>query len=122
LKANWFDADSPEAYFPHQPVAEIYAQGVLKAIELSLKGQRTIPLNSWWIVDSQEVKMLALADINEQGVTVGGRVTLLILTPRPRGEGERTRTPILGDEAEAWVSEQRENQVTTFRVRDLQQG
>jgi hypothetical protein len=92
---------------------------VLRALELSLKGRRTVPLNVWWVVDSQEVKMLTLADVDEQGVTVGGRVTLLILTPRPRGDGEINRTPILGDEAEAWVSEQQGTQVTTLRVKDL---
>jgi hypothetical protein len=118
LKMNWFDADSPQAYFPHQPVAQIYAQGVLKALELSLTRRRTVPINAWWIVDSQEVRMLTLADVN-QGVTVGGQVTLLILTPRPGGDGETSRTPILGDEPEAWVSEQQGNQVTTRRVKDL---
>ena len=48
--------------------------------------------------------MLTLADVNE-GVTVGGRVTLLILTPRPRGEGEPAQ-PILGPLANTWVSQQ----------------
>src|SRR6266446_3354777 len=32
LKTRWFDASSPETYFPGQRVSQIYAQGVLKAI------------------------------------------------------------------------------------------
>ena len=122
LRTHWFDSSSSETYFPNQKVAEIYAQGVLKAVDLSLKGRRPVPINTWWIVDFQEVnrqvKMLTLADV-ENEVTVGGRVTLLILTPRPRGDGESGGTSILGDEAEAWVSEQQGDNVVTLRVRDL---
>jgi hypothetical protein len=122
LRAHWFDPNSREAYFPDQKVAEIYAQGVLKAVELSVKGRRPVPIDTWWIVDFLEangpVKMLTLAEV-ENDVTVGRQVTLLILTPRPRGDGEYRGNSILGDEAEAWVSEQRGQNVVTRRVRDL---
>jgi hypothetical protein len=123
LRTHWFGPNSREAYFPNQKVAEIYAQGVLKAVDLSLKGRRRpVPINTWWIVDFKEVnrqvKMLTLVDA-ENEVTVGGEVTLLILTPRPRGDGESGGTFILGEEAEAWVSEQQGENVVTLRVRDL---
>ncbi len=122
LRTHWFDPSSSEAYFPNQKVAEIYAQGVVKAVDLSLKGRRPVPINTWWIVDfhevNRQVKMLTLTDV-ENELTVGGRVTLLILTPRPRGDGESGGTSILGDEAEAWVSEQQGDNVVTLRVRDL---
>jgi len=50
-------------------------------------------------------------------VTIGGRVTLLILTPRPRDGGRPTRTPILGETAQASVTEYRDNRVRTIDVR-----
>jgi hypothetical protein len=123
LKIHWFDPASPEAYFPQQPVAQIYAQGVLKALELSLNGRRTVPIDAWWVLDSEAIKMLTLADADERGMTVSSQVTLLIVTPRPKSDGQTTTTPILGDEAEAWVSEQflspLGNRVETRRVKDL---
>ena len=123
LRKHWFDANSSETYFPHQRVARIYAEGVLKALELSLKGRRIIPINAWWVVDAPEVKMLTLADVDDQSVTVGGRVTLLILTPRPKGEGDsESRTPILGNTAEAWVSEQQGAETATFKINELRWG
>ena len=115
LKTHWFDDSSPDAYFPNQRVAAIYAQGVLKALEFSLKGPEPIPLNAWWILDLNEVKMLTLVEIDPQGITVDSRVTLLILTPRPRGE-VRSDKPIFGDLAQAWVSELAKGQVVTRRV------
>jgi hypothetical protein len=129
LKMHWFDVDSPAAFFPGQPVAQIYAQGVLKAVELSLNGQRTVPIDTWWVLDSQAVKMLTLADIDEQGKTLGRQVTLLILTPKPpppRADEEVSTTPILGYQAEAWVSEQVRapvgRPVETLRVKDILQN
>jgi hypothetical protein len=102
LKKNWFDDTSADAYF-EGPVAAIYAEGVLKAINLCLKGKSPVPLNAWWFVDAPSVKMLTLVEVRK-GLTVGGRVTLIVQTPRPRDE-VKPGTVILGD-AHAWVTEQ----------------
>jgi hypothetical protein len=115
LQMHWFDDSSPQAFFPNQRVAVIYAQGVLKTLELSLKGRRPIPINAWWVVDLPEVRMINLADAGSDGVTVGGRVTLLIMTPRPKG-GESPRTPILGELAQAFVTAQRNGEVLTAKL------
>jgi hypothetical protein len=114
LRAYWFDANSRDQYFPGQRLAQIYAEGVLKALELSINGRRrAVPIDAWWVVDSQATRILTFADVDEQGVTVGGRVTLLILTPRPLPTAVPPRgTFILGRQV-AWISEQQENRVTT---------
>jgi hypothetical protein len=117
LQRHWFDQASPEAFFPGVPVVSIYAQGVLKALDLALAGQRVVPLNAWWLLDYPEVKLLSLADVDQAGVTIGGRVTLLIMTPRPQGGGRPTRMPILGETAQASVTEYRDNSVRTIDVR-----
>jgi hypothetical protein len=126
LKAHWFDPTSRQRYFPNQDVARIYADGVLKTLELSLNGSRrgraapsVVPINAWWIVDLPRVKMLTLAEVRD-GVTVGGRVTLLILTPRPRNQREQpgSGASILGD-AVAWTTEQRDSEFVTVRVNDM---
>jgi hypothetical protein len=117
LQRYWFDETSPDAFFPGVPVASIYAQGVLKALELALAGRRVVPLNAWWLLDYPEVKLLSLADVDHAGVTIGGRVTLLIMTPRPQGGGRPTRRPILGETSQASVTEYRDNRVRTIDVR-----
>ena len=118
LKRYWFDVPT-EPLFPQFPVNHIYAEGVLKALDVSLQGStRVIPLNSWWLLDYPEVKMLTLADIDASGVTIGGRVTLLILTPRPTISGPISAA-ILGNTAQAWVTEYRESQVQTRSMRDI---
>jgi hypothetical protein len=116
LQQHWFDQTSPDAFFPGVPVASIYAQGVLRALDLALAGRRVVPLNAWWLLDYPEVKLLSLADVDQAGVTIGGRVTLLILTPRPQDSGRPTR-PILGETAQALVTEYRDNSVITIDVR-----
>jgi hypothetical protein len=117
LQQHWFEETSPDAFFPGVPVASIYAQGVLKALDLALAGRRVVPLNAWWLLDYPEVKLLSLADVDEAGVTIGGRVTLLIMTPRPQGGGRPTRTPILGGTAQALVTEYSGNRVRMIDVR-----
>ena len=42
LERHWFDQASPEAFFPGVPVASIYAQGVIKALDLALAGRRVV--------------------------------------------------------------------------------
>jgi hypothetical protein len=121
LERNWFDQASPDAFFPGEPVASIYAQGVLKALDLALAGRRVVPLNAWWLLGVPEVKLLSLADVDSAGVTIGGRVTLLVVTPRPPlGDRPRpTPMPILGETAQAFVTEYHDNAVRTVSVRSL---
>jgi hypothetical protein len=119
LQRYWFDQASPDAFFPGVPVASIYAQGVIKALDLALAGSRlVVPLNAWWLLGFPEVQLLSLADVDPKtGVTIGGRVTLLVLTPRPEGGGRPTSNPIMGKTAQAWVAEYRGNRVRITDVR-----
>jgi len=116
LKKFWFDPDS-KPFFPADPVARIYAEGVLQTLDLSLKGKQAVPINAWWVLDSTDLRMLNFAEV-KKGVTISGNVTLLIMTPRPEGGG-RGASPILGDVAEAYVTELQGKKVTTRRVRDI---
>jgi hypothetical protein len=117
LQRYWFDPASPDAFFPG-PIASIYAQGVIRALDLALAGRRVVPLNAWWLLGFPVVQMLSLADVDPHtGVTIGGRVTLLVLTPRPEGDGRPTRTPILGETAQAWATDHRDDAVRTIDVR-----
>lgn len=117
LKRHWFDANSNALFFPGKPVASLLAEGVLKALDLSLKGKRVVPINAWWILDFPEFRVLTLADVKD-GVTAGGRVTLLIMTPRPQVPG-RAGTAILGEEAEAHVTEHSGGETSTRPVRGM---
>jgi hypothetical protein len=118
LERCWFDQTSPDAYFPGVPVASIYAQGVIKALDLALAGRRVVRLNAWWLLGFFQVQLVSLADVDSAGETIGGRVTLLVLTPRPQISGGRpTRTPILGETAQAFVTEYRNNAIRTVAVR-----
>lgn len=117
LKRHWFDPASDAPFFPNQPVSRIYAEGVLKALDLSLKGKRIVPIEAWWVLDMPKFRILTLADV-KNGETVGSRVTLLIMTPRPDVPG-RAGAAILGEEAEAHVTEHDGGQVSTKRLRDL---
>jgi len=119
LEQCWFDQASPDAYFPGVPVASIYAQGVLKALDLTLAGRRVVPLNAWWLLGFPDVQLLSLADVDSAGVTIGGRVTLLILTPRPQNGGRPTRTPILGETAQAFLTDYRDDTVRMVNTRSL---
>jgi hypothetical protein len=118
LNAFWLDAGSRRPFFPAEPMAKILAKGILETLDLSLKGKgRAVPINAWWVLDSAEVRTLNLVDV-EGGVVVGGNVTLLIMTSRPKGRGGAA-PPILGDVAEAYVTERQGRVVTTRRVREL---
>lgn len=118
LKQHWFDETSGAAYFSRfQPIAGIYAEGVLKAVELSLRtaaGAPPVPIDAWWVVDQPDVKMLSLALVDSSGVTRSDRVTLLVLTPRP--DAGKARMAILNKEAVAWVTETTIGKVETRKV------
>lgn len=106
LKKHWFDDTSPEAFFPGIQVAEIYADGVLSTIALSLKGGNSpVPIDAWWVVDQHDVKLLPLARV-DNNVTKGPSVVLLILTPRPHPALQTGPMMILNKEAVVWISEQ----------------
>jgi len=115
LKTYWFDETSKDAYFPNVPVAQIYAEGVLKASELSLNGKPDpVPIDAWWVVDQPEVKLLELALVGGNGVTRSQSVVLLVLTPRP--PADKARMVILNKEAVAWVTEHQTGRVVTRKV------
>jgi hypothetical protein len=104
LKKYWFDPNSPSAYFPGIQVAQIYGDGVLKCVELSLGGTPDpTPIDAWWVVDQPNVKMLSLALVDSGGVTRSKSVVLLVLTPRPPTNNMRMR--IVNTNAVAWVTE-----------------
>ena len=62
--------------------------------------------------------MLNFADV-KAGKTVGGRVTLLIMTPRPAAGGPTSPAAILGNVAEAYSTEEVGGTVVTRRVRGI---
>jgi hypothetical protein len=105
LKKHWFDPTSREAFFKREErTTEKYAKGVIEAVERSLKARSSpVAINAWWVVDNPDVKLLTLAEV-EDNYTISQNVTLLILTPRPPGDGEGARA-ILGNVAQAWVTE-----------------
>jgi hypothetical protein len=116
LKQHWF-SDGRDAYFPGQHVAQKYAEGVIKATELSLNGkQHPVPISAWWIIgDSKDVRMLNLAGVDDNGVTVSAAVTLLICTPMPPPGGAPSNRMLWGD-AEIWATDQHTGAVATRRL------
>ncbi|MGI9411029.1 MAG: hypothetical protein ACR2OV_13200 [Hyphomicrobiaceae bacterium] len=93
LQKTWFDDNSTEAFFrTFQPIAPIYAAGVLKTLELSLGGQpEPLPIDSWWLMGFPSVEMVNFVS--------GRQVTLLILTPKSE---EFAGRKLLGERAQAW--------------------
>src|SRR5262249_7029002 len=118
LKRFWLDPKSKTPFFPSVPVARLLADGVQKALDLSLAGKGgPVPINAWWVPDSSEFKVLTLADVKD-GVTVSSHVTLPVMPPRPAVRG-RAAAAIMGKVAEAHVTHRKGRAVTTSRVRDL---
>jgi hypothetical protein len=123
LNTFWFDPTSPKAYFPGVPVAKIYAEGVVKTLDLAANGPagNVVPIDAWWLVDMTAMKLINTTRI-EDGVTTGLYVTLYICTRRPEDQPGIAPTPpwILGRTSEAFVtSGDREHGVETARVSDL---
>jgi len=121
LKRHWFDPTSKEAYFdPKEKTTEKYAKGVIDAIEKSLAGKPDpVQLNTWWVVDNPQVKLLTLSEADDSGATVSGSVTLLILTPRPRDDGKGV-TRVLG-RAQAYVTDEaKDGSIVTRRLPNAQ--
>jgi hypothetical protein len=93
LKDYWFDEKSGDAFFPiFQPIASIYAIGMLKTIELSLQEPNAKPIDSWWLLDHPSVEIINLVSRRQ--------VTLLIATPRPL----KSPRLVWGEEAQAWAT------------------
>lgn len=123
LNTFWFDAASPSAYFPGVPVARIYAEGVVKTLDLSANGPHgtVVPITAWWLLDVADVRLINMTEI-DNGVTTGSYVILQICTPRPEPQPGIAPTPpwIVGRNAEAFVTRgNRDDTVETLRVQDL---
>ena len=117
LRQHWF-SDGPGSYFPGQKVAQIYAEGVIKTIELSLNGRHhPVPINAWWIIDAADkvVRMLNLAEVDRNGMTVSSSVTLMIMTPRPSDKSAPIRTLLWSDSA-AWETAVQGSSVVTRQI------
>src|SRR5260370_27612186 len=72
LKQYWFDKRSTNLFFAQfQPIAPLYATGILKTLELSLSGApEPVPIDSWCLVDLPQVEI-----INSDGKS---KITLLL--------------------------------------------
>jgi hypothetical protein len=116
LKQHWF-SDAPGSYFPGQKVTQVYAEAVIKTIELSLKGRHhPVPINAWWIIEADKVvRMLNLAEVDRNGMTVSSSVTLMIMTPRPSDKSAPTRTLLWSDSA-AWETAVQGSSVVTRQI------
>jgi hypothetical protein len=92
---RWFDGNLEDALFPEfQPVAPIFALGVLKTIEESLKTQpRPLPIDAWWILDHNTFQIITLVSRHQ--------VTMLLATPRP---STIPPTAIWSPSADAWTT------------------
>lgn len=95
LQKNWFDERSPDAFFSAlQPVAPVYAAGILKTIELSLNGRPApLPIDAWWVLGYAQFEMINLVTARQ--------VTLLIATPFPPMTIKKMFLP---DHTEVWIS------------------
>ena len=92
LKQYWFDETSSDVFFPEiQPIAPVYAQGLLKTLELA-KDQK-LPIDSWWMMDHPDIEMMNLVSARQ--------VTLVIATPRPTG---LSPGGIWGEKGQAWTT------------------
>lgn len=92
LKRFWFDETSPDVFFPEiQPIAPVYALGVLKALDIAKDSQ--LPIDSWWMMDHPDIEMMNLVSPRQ--------VTLIIATPRPKGHSPGG---IWGEKGEAWTT------------------
>jgi hypothetical protein len=95
LKQYWFDEAT--GWWPvFQPIAPIYAMGVIQTINASLARKGApLPIDSYWILNHLHVEMINLA--SEQ------QVTLLICTPPP----PTGPAGIGGETSQVWVSSRR---------------
>lgn len=97
LARYWFSEET--GWWPaFQPIAPIYAQGLIQALNVSLdagKGQ-PLPFDSYWLVGHDKVEMLTLASDRQ--------LTLLIATPTPP---ESAPAGIASETSQVWVTARR---------------
>jgi len=79
LKKFWFDEEKGW-WQSQQPIAETFGEGLLKALDASLKptkaGKKPIPMDCYWIIGNRQFQVLTLENPQQ--------VTLLFLTPTPK--------------------------------------
>jgi hypothetical protein len=97
LRSHWFD-ETTGWWPPFQPVAPIYALGLLRTLNASLasRGPGPLPIDSYWIIGHGHVEMVNLVSPRQ--------VTLLVMTPPPP---EPAPGQIHGETAEVWVTTRR---------------
>lgn len=95
LKTNWFSHET--GWWPaFQPVAPIYALGLLRTLNASLASKDApFPIDSYWLIGHDQVQLINLSSQRQ--------VTLLIATPPP----PEPATGIQGVSSEAWVTARR---------------
>lgn len=93
LGTNWFSQAT--GWWPaFQPIAPIYAIGLLQTLDVSLSGGGIPrPIDSYWIIGHEQVELINLANPRQ--------VTLLIATPSPP---ELASGGIMSESSEAWVT------------------
>lgn len=97
LSTYWFDEKT--GWWPSsQPIAPIYALGLLHGLNASLarRDARPLPIDSYWIIGHDQVQLLNLVSDRQ--------VTLLIATPPPL---ELAPSGIWSESSEAWVTARR---------------
>lgn len=93
LGTYWFSQAT--GWWPaFQPIAPIYAIGLLQTLDVSLSGGGAPrPIDSYWIIGHGQVELINLANPRQ--------VTLLIATPSPP---ELAAAGIMSESSEAWVT------------------
>jgi hypothetical protein len=95
LGQYWFNEAT--GWWPaFQPIAPIYATGLLTTLNLSLAPKDPLPIDSYWILNHSQVELINLA--------AARHVTLLICTPQPI---ERPPSGMWSEESQAWVTTRR---------------
>lgn len=90
-----------------QPIAPIYAVGLLKTLDESLRGKsRPLPINSYWVIGLPSVELVTLES--------KAQVTLLIATPEP---GKPQPRDIWGESSKVWVTARRNGKVTALQIK-----
>ncbi|HXG04805.1 MAG TPA: hypothetical protein VNO23_15495 [Candidatus Binatia bacterium] len=103
LRSHWFDQETGW-WPPFQPIAPIYALGLLRTLNASLasKEPSPLPIDSYWVIGHGQVDMLTLVSRRQ--------VTLLVMTPPPP---DPAPAGIHGETAEAWVTTRRAGRTET---------
>lgn len=95
-----------------QPIAPIYAVGLLKTLDESLRGKsRPLPIDSYWIIGHRTVELMTLTNKSQ--------VTLLIATPEP---GKRAPSGIWGESSRVWITARRAGKVAASQVKTKSKG